>query len=53
MPQYNLELPCRNQAVEMNVVLILETSVELGALYYNSQLVLREVVMGSFLHLGV
>jgi hypothetical protein len=37
----------------MDVILILETSVELGALHHDSQLVLREVVMRGFLHFGV
>jgi hypothetical protein len=53
MPQYNLKLPGRNQAVEMDVILIFETSVELGALHHDGQLVLREVVMRGFLHFGV
>lgn len=48
--QYDRKSPCWNQAIEMNVILIFETSVKLRALNYDSQLILGEIVMRSFLH---
>ena len=47
--QHDRKSPRWNQAIEMNVILIFETSVKLRALNYDSQLILGEILMRCFL----